>query len=218
MQASFAVPSKTIFEGDSGDAGLDAFLSTGQSVAGTVEWKLGAKGCLRAKAEYLQFGDKDSQPEIASEPYATYYLERLNYDMKVVGLGADYLYGFKPSGVGPYVLGGIGYYVTFGSGGLYPMQMRVSDSREVVAGEPVHLEGRGNSVGASLGAGWRFSGKFACELRFTTVGHLTHETKYALSEAAPMREDHNLGSPYDATGGNHRIDLDWAQVSLCYRF
>jgi hypothetical protein len=74
-------------------------------------------------------------------------------------------------------------------------------------------------VGASLGAGWRFSGKFACELRFTTVGDLAHETKYTLPETPmPVTKGPGLRSAYDAHKRSHKIDLDWLQVSLCYRF
>jgi len=188
-------------------------------VAGTVERGLGAKGAVRGKVEYMQFGDRNSQPTInyPGDPHNIVFFQGLKYDMKMVGLGADYLHGFRSNGAGLYVLGGIGYYITFGGGGLYPM-FYYPITGHVMVGEPQRMDGHGNSMGASLGAGYRFTGNMACELRFTTLNNLTHETRLEAIEPISMRG--GVKSPGDTyyVRSSYKIDLDWLQVSFCYRF
>jgi len=109
LKASFAVPTEASFDlhRSYGDPPLDAFLSQGLSVAWTIEWGLGAKGAIRGKAEYMQFGGGDSRPAFDA-PEGDHYLyvfQGPEYDMKMAGLGADCLCGFRAGGAGPYCPG-----------------------------------------------------------------------------------------------------------------
>jgi len=182
-----------------GEKMFDGFLSSGFGASATFEWGLVNSGAVRARLEYLTFGDKAKEKE---EPFVIFdrqinFSYGMNYSIKVAGLAADYVLGFKSLDAGPYVFGGLGYYSAKGSGRFFGQDwdMLWRDS----------MEGSGASVGLSIGAGWRFTENKGCELHYTTLNDLKQTVKYG---------PHSLVGPEE----NHKIDLNWLQVSFCYRF
>jgi hypothetical protein len=169
-------------------------LSAGVSLAGTFELGLGANSALRARAEYLSFGGKDSAHNFIYSSYT--FAAKLNYGLDAVALGADYLYSLSSNRDGGYIFGGLGYYMTSGSGKMDVSLAGESDS--------FGLDGSGESLGISLGAGFRFTGNLAAELRFTAMNGLRHRATETFS-AGTQPEDID-------------IDLSWIQVGVCYRF
>jgi hypothetical protein len=209
LQASCASP-RTASLKEGGDR-WDDLLSTGMGAAVTCEWGMGANGTIRARAEYLSFGGKDRNEEEEEIDYYYYtrYTASGNYGLKAVVLGADYIHAFRSSEGGPYIFGGLGYYITNGSGsirfteewGYYDVSGAViMDSHS----DTSSIKGSGNAIGISIGAGWRFSPNFSGELRYATTNGLRHNLKFTGGEGADQ--------------SNSDIDLTYIQVSVCYRF
>jgi hypothetical protein len=95
LLVSCAMPIKASFgeyNYDYDTLGFDDFLAVGLAVVGTIEWGLSPNNVIRAKAECLSCGAKDSRREVVEQfEGATFRVtERLNYEMKAFGLGADY--------------------------------------------------------------------------------------------------------------------------------
>jgi hypothetical protein len=201
LQASFASPRSTSFKNNN-SSNLDSFLSTGTSVAGTVEWELSRPNtAFRAKAEYLSFGG--TEVEVVSRPYGNYEEGvNLNYGLKAVVLGGDFLYSFGSNDEGPYGFGGLGYYITNGSGSLVDWWYSGPGNAYEWS---YSGEGSGNSIGVSFGAGYRFSGNLSCEARFVTLSGLKHKVKWSEKYG-------------DSENIDHDISISWIQASICYRF
>jgi hypothetical protein len=210
LQASLAAPVRASYENYPGLMKADGFLSAGMSVAGTVEWRSGPNGAVRARVEYLSFGGRDSQQEV-SEPYfgGVYRVsERVDYGIRAVALAADYVYSFEPNGAGAYAFGGVGYYITSGGGSMYATESLSGVPGYDFAADATHsLDGGGSSAGASLGVGWRLAKGLACELRLTTLTSLTHTIEWSWSQdgTSNYRQSANIG-------------LSWLQAGICYRF
>jgi hypothetical protein len=182
-------------------------LSAGVSLGASAELGLARNVAIRARAEYLSFGGKDSlysQTQTVNVPgYGAVVATatgRLDYGLKAVALGADFVYSFSSNNDGGYVFGGLGYYMTDGSGS---MATEVSALGVVISGDPIALEGSGGALGYSLGAGWRLSRNFAAEARFAATSGLKHKVKADIEDSSLENID---------------IGLGWIQVGVCYRF
>jgi hypothetical protein len=199
LSASLAQPLAANCEFADMGLGFKDCLSTGVSLAGAIEWGLGANSAIRARAEYLSLGGKDSLRGYDELDFDVILpvVRKLGYDFSAVALGADYLYSFSSNEDGAYVFGGIGYYVTSGSGSL---------GRSVLGNPsaPIALEGSGDSPGVSLGAGLRYTRSLAAELRFSATSGLRHKVDGSALGSA-IKDDADIG-------------LSWIQVGLCYRF
>jgi hypothetical protein len=213
LSASLAQPLTADFKVASlGDAFEDC-LSTGVSLGASAELGLASNIAIRFRAEYLSFGGKDSLYSQTAIEYVPYYGDvvvtytgKLNYDLSVVALGADFMYSLNSNNDGGYAFAGLGHYITSGSGSV---ATELSALGIVVPAGSMTLEGSGNALGVSLGAGFRFNQNFAAELRFTTMDGLKHKVDgqaYLPDEPARPLKDYA------------DIDLSWIQVGLCWRF
>jgi hypothetical protein len=196
LMASYASPGTASLK--IGGNSLDDFLSSGMGAAVTCEWAMGANGAIRARAEYLSFGGKDVK--IVERTSYEEYTNNLNYGMTAMVLGADYIHAFQPGDQGIYVFGGLGYYITDGSGSN---RWEIVDYYGRETGTE-SWEGSGNAIGISLGAGWRFSPNLSGELKYVTTNGLKHDIK--------MQE------PGWSNQQSFDVDLTWIQASVCYRF
>jgi len=194
LQLHLAVPSGTAIYDANGEKMFDDFLSGGFGASATFERGLTSSGAVRARVEYLAFGGKTQKKEERREIFDTpiYFSKSMDYSIYVADLAADYVYGFESLDAGLYVFGGLGCYFALGSGKFYGQDSDV-DFR-------YSMEGGGASPGLSIGAGWRFTENKGCELRYTTLTNLEQAIKYRSSSK------------------NQKIDLNWLQVSYCYRF
>jgi hypothetical protein len=210
LQANLATPTKaTIHTNDLyGERKWDDFLSSGFGASAFFELGLSNSSSVRARLEYLAFGDSPEEREGSPVPFV-HVFQRMNYDMTVMGLAADYAYSIKSLDTGPYIFGGLGYYGTKGSGNLLTqstVSMPIPGTGETLVFD-TPWEGSGSSLGLSIGAGYRFTKNLGCEARFTTLNGLKQTIKNVGEDPEPGDEI-----------PKHKIDLDWLQVSLCYRF
>jgi hypothetical protein len=201
LSASLAQPLTA--EAAADGASFKDCLSAGVSLGASAELGLAGNCALRFRAEYLSFGGKDS---LYSQQFPYFgdvvvtFTGKLDYGLKAVALGADFMYSFNSNSDGGYLFGGLGYYMTDGSGS---MATEASALGVVVQGDTYALEGSGNALGVSLGAGWRLSRNFAAEARYATTRGLKHKVKADIEDSG--LESINIG-------------LGWIQVGLCYRF
>jgi hypothetical protein len=200
LQVHFAMPTGTVMYDADSEKAFDDFLSMGFGASATFEYALGGNSSVRARLEYLAFGDRAVE---TTEDYGNadiHYVSKTNYDMKIVGLAADYAYSIQSLDAGPYVFGGLGYYSTMGSG-LAAELVVVPPFQGVEDLKP--LDGNGSSLGLSVGAGYRFTKSLGCEAGFTLLNDLKQTVKY--------------GGDYPGEE-KREIGLSWLHVSLCYRF
>jgi hypothetical protein len=195
LMASYASPSTASIKFDTS---FNDFLASGMGAAVTCEWGMSANGAIRARAEYLSFGGKDVKTTDNDYYYPS--TNNVNYGLTAMALGADYIHAFQPGDQGIYVFGGLGYYITDGSGSNNYTEEGYYDAYRGT----VSIEGSGNAIGISLGAGWRFSPNLSGELRYATMSGLKHDAKFT--------EGRESGQ------ASCDIDLSWIQVSVCYRF
>jgi hypothetical protein len=212
LSASLAQPLTADCKVASLGEAFEDYLSTGVSLAASAELGLASNIAVRFRAEYLSFGGKDSLYSQTATEYVPPFGEvditatgRLNYGLKAVALGADFMYSLNSNNDGGYLFGGLGYYMTDGSGS---MPTEVSALGVVVPAGSMTLEGSGNALGVSLGAGFRFNRNFAAELRFTTTSGLKHkidgQAQLPDEPARPIKDDAD-------------VDLSWIQVGICWR-
>jgi hypothetical protein len=201
LSASLAQP-QTAEATDADGVSFKDCLSTGVSLAASAELGLASNIAVRFRAEYLSFGGEDSLYS-QTETYPGYgsitATGRLNYGLKAVALGADFMYSLNSNNDGGYLFGGVGYYMTDGSGS---MATEVSALGVVLPGDTYALEGSGDALGYSLGAGWRPNRNFAVEARFATTSGLKHKVKADIEDSSLEGID---------------IDLSWIQVGICWR-
>jgi hypothetical protein len=205
LQANFAMPTGTAIYSEGGEKWFENFLSMGFGASAFFEWGLGGNGSVRGRLEYLAFGDSAQERE--SNLLGIFHsFSRMSYDMTIMGLGADYVHGFRSIDAGPYVFGGLGYYSTKGSGNIYTRVTMPPLGPDFSEEGNAPMDGSGSSLGLSIGAGYRFTRNLGCEARFTMLNGLKQTLKVG-EDPEPGDEDTKL-----------KTDLSWLQVSFCYRF
>jgi hypothetical protein len=155
LQLSLAVPTSSITIAPDDDGGLkyDSFLSMGVGLAATYEFAMSDSAAIRAKAEYINLGSKESL-------YKEVAISKLKYGTSMYSIGADVLYSFDSNDTGLFILGGLSYNITSGSGTWT---------------KDFDIEGSGNALGFNVGAGFRFSPNLSAEVKYLMLNGLSHE-------------------------------------------